>query len=151
MFRRAAGQHIDPAEFDLELYTGNAAGAQSDGEQSSYLSSDFEHRVPWRMGNEGPGLESTDEYDDESESVMPRGKGRMFTLAELRKMAKFMATYSSEEWSSLNRTERWVPLLEQVRFGSTLLITHISIHRDCRFLLCIDARAHGHISYEQVR
>lgn len=128
MLRRAAGQNIPDSEFDLEFYNGcDADDATSDGEESSYLSSDFEHRIPWRMGNEGPGLESTDEEEDEppKEWASGRGRGKAFTMAEFRKMAKFMATFSSAEWNAMHRKDRWEPLLEKVWFMFRLAVRFV--------------------------
>lgn len=116
MFKRASGQNIPASEFDIDFYTGRDGNdAQFDGEESSYLSSDFEHRIPWRMGNEGPGLESTDEEQEAEEPAAPqRGKKKAFTLAEYRRMAKFMATFSSADWNAMHRLHRWEASLSKV-------------------------------------
>lgn len=104
MFKRASGQDIPDREFDFDVASDSEHEAPKRPQKHvrEHAGSDLDRKPEWTMKNEGPGLESSDE--DENDVGC---HGEHYTMAELRIMAKWISRYSATEWADMTPTRRW--------------------------------------------
>lgn len=134
MFRRAGGEAIPDREFDFD----NASDSEDEAPKSPQkhvrgnARSDLGRQPEWAMKNEGPGLESSDEDENDVGH-----HGDRYTMTELRIMAKWISRYSASKWTEMTQTQRWEPFTPIVsRMNST---TRLERNKWKEFELTLDS------------
>lgn len=126
MLRRAAGYTVPDSEFNTLLEP--MSGEESDPDRRrrrrpsrkrlslDKLDLSLKTKPEWTMRNEGSDLESSDE------EVNDGNFGSVYTMAEQRIMAKYIATYTVSEWESNPMSKKiWEPIMHKVGISTGLM------------------------------